>query len=565
MMNKKIESIWEILFENPDIELMKKHDYTNFIKNYSFIVPSFETRDIFLTKFVDKISNYNEEEVQEIAQYTIGVFISTMNISELSFFSERIKFCLNYIYSFFETKTFLFLDYILSKDWGKFVYIINSTNNNKEHIAKALKSKYYVRSDEFAALILKVHSSKNGRSVLSHLSCNKINYPLLFSLLDVLHGKTAGLIRDVYFSIRREPILGEKENPNDPDIIYYLQITSLSDLNAYSAVMIALRCMQIDFYKLYKELIKVQPNVASMLVSTIGAPYLIWSNMQVKLINKNVIKNNKSAVDKKSLESFYESLVHAYTQENIKGFNTNNSKTKVGIIITTYKPNLNIFRLSIKSILEQSHRNLTVCIIDDCNSNDVSTEIKELILNLHDNRIMLVRNNQNIGQYASRNKAISLMDDCSYYAIQDDDDISHFQRIDFQLKSLKQSEGKLIMCQQVRFDNDMRYIPDKINPYDFDYSPASSMFQSSVIKDVGGFANVRSRGDVEFISRIKKQYGNKSIVKLSIPLYIMRCDINTVSASKDRLLKTQLDVFRSVMGSKSQSLYLNGQQHALFT
>ena len=559
------ENAWAELIDSFSVKGMKKSEHIDFLKIYSFNVPELELRQNALRKFTKNLDSYDGVMCRRSWQYIIGVVVSTSTQLELAKLAKELKIAINYIYSHHRDKEFLFLDYVLSKDWGKFIEIIEHKDDvNIENIKTVLDSKYFKRSDEFACLILKLYGSEDGRKLLSNLRLDNITDPHLFELFDTIKGKSGGLLREVYFSIRREVIVSSPSPGNERELILYLQLACLEDVTAFSTIMIAIRCMNYDIYELFNELEMIQPSVANMMLASVGLPYLVWSDMQQSLILNKLNKNHSDSIKATTLNDFYEKLLKGYANQK-PSVNEITSKFKVGVIITTFKPNIQLLKNSLSSILYQSHKNLSVCIIDDCNSNEVSQKILDLVEEINDNRVILEKNEQNVGQYISRNKAMTIMNDCDYFAIQDDDDVSHFQRVEHQLKNLIQLNGQLCMCQQVRFDNSMRYIADKINPFEYDFSPASSMFRADLIDAIGGFANVRSRGDVEFITRIRGNKGSNSIVNLAAPLYIMRCDLNTVSASKDKYLKTQLDVFRAMMSSKNQHNYLDGQQHALFS
>lgn len=563
MQTHNMSKTWQDLVDGVSLKSLKKSESTSFLKRYSFEVPDLMIRNNILNNFLKNLDSYDGTKCRRSSQYLIGVIISTATTAEIKEMAPTLKLAIEHIYLHYTDKEFLFLDYVLSKDWGKFVEILQHGGaKNTNNIKQVLNSNYFDRSDEFACLMLKLYSSEEGRKLLQLLNVNQLDTKKLFTLFERIKGKSGGLIREVYFSVRRETVFIADKHEAESELVLYLQVANLSDFTAFSTVMISLRALHYDIYKLFNELNKAQPKVAEMMLATVGLPYLVWDKMQLSLLSNKLCKNNTTAIGAKNLSEFYESLLKGYP-ESIN--NKHSSASKVGIIITTFKPNIDLLKFAITSITKQTHRNLRICVVDDCNSDNVSHDIREVIEELNDDRIILEKNKENVGQYISRNVAMELMADCDYYAIQDDDDVSHAQRIEYQMHNLEKSNGQLSMCQQVRFDNDMRYIADKINPFEFDFSPASSMFRADLVAEVGGFANVRSRGDVEFITRIKESKGLDSIINLALPFYIMRCDLNTVSASKDKYLKTQLDVFRTVMGSDSPDSYLDGQQHALFS
>ncbi|MGO2757340.1 glycosyltransferase family 2 protein [Psychrobacter sp.] len=563
MQTNKMSKTWQDLVDSVSLKSLKKSESTSFLKRYSFEVPDLVIRNNILNNFIKNLDSYDGTQCRRSGQYLIGVIISTTTTAEIKELAPTLKLAIEHIYSHYTDKEFLFLDYVLSKDWGKFVEILQHDGaKNTNNIKQVLNSNYFDRSDEFACLMLKLYSSGYGRKLLQLLNVNRLDAKNLFGLFERIKGKSGGLIREVYFSVRREPVFIADEHEAESELVLYLQVADLSDFTAFSTVMISLRALHYDIYKLFNELNKAQPKVAEMMLATVGLPYLVWDKMQFSLLRNELCKNDTTAISAKNLKEFYENLLKGYSKDISNKYS---SESKVGVIITTFKPNIELLKCSLISIIKQTHKKLSICVIDDCNSEDISNEIRQVVKELNDDRIILEKNKNNVGQYISRNIAMKRMSDCEYFAIQDDDDVSHAQRIEYQMHELIEQDGQLCMCQQVRFDNEMRYIADKINPFEFDFSPASSMFRADLISEVGEFANVRSRGDVEFITRIKKSKGIDIIKNLALPFYIMRCDLNTVSASKDKYLKTQLDVFRTMMSSDSLDSYLDGQQHALFS
>src|SRR5690606_6786226 len=106
----------------------------------------------------------------------------------------------------------------------------------------------------------------------------------------------------------------------------------------------------------------------------------------------------------------------------------------VSVIMTTFRSDRIPLLTSVRSILEQSWRNLELIVVDDCSPPeyaDVLAEIEKL-----DPRISVHRLPKNRGTYAARNVGIALAKG-AYITGQDSDDWSHPERIARQVAPLE--------------------------------------------------------------------------------------------------------------------------------
>lgn len=228
----------------------------------------------------------------------------------------------------------------------------------------------------------------------------------------------------------------------------------------------------------------------------------------------------------------------------------------VCIIITTYNPDLDLLKSSITSIANQDYSNLSVIVVDDATPKEKSEAIYSLCAEFREISLRLIRNKTNSGQYTSRNKVIMEVDPyADFYAIQDDDDISHPFRLSAQVQRFKDHPAtRICMTNQVRFSDNFLYVHDApIDPLKFPHSPASSMFDRKVFTEVGYFKPLKTRGDVEFMERSKAICGHESVYTLDASMYLMRAVATSVSASKDIYVRTQLDILRNQMANTSST------------
>ncbi|WP_447529195.1 glycosyltransferase family 2 protein [Vreelandella sp. TE19] len=519
----------------------KKEQYCSFLYKFSFEVDDLTVRAGFLKKIME--SNLTVD----IKSVLLSIIYSTAQTHEIAYMKDDLailmKECL------LSTKEQKLLDFVVASDWGKFFFLQES--DQKEILLLILSNKRYENSDEICVFLIKLASQPNTRSFILNYLSEEEYFSLYCHLFNKSIGRTGGLIKQTAFLLRREDILDSSsvEFPTNM-LISFIKDRALDEVCIFSIVSIASRIAYVCLPDVLSKLKVISETSVRYCLYTLAPPYLIWFKIQKMCLDSENIPFNDMAIKQNSLNDFYQELLAAPPQKTY-----NKLKEKIGVLITTYNPEINKLEVAVKSILQQTYTNIELILVDDCSYEENSKNIASLVMSLNDNRIKLIKNSVNRGQYISRNTAIEENPSCDYFAIQDDDDFSHPNRLAEQLALLKSSSKlKLVMCMQARFTEEMYYVPDKVNPIQFDRSPATSLFKKETYINVGGFADVRTRGDTEYINRIKKQYGINSIGAVNVPLYLMRCAPETISSSKDRTLKTQLDVFRLRMSEATRSL-----------
>ena len=124
---------------------------------------------------------------------------------------------------------------------------------------------------------------------------------------------------------------------------------------------------------------------------------------------------------------------------------------KISVIVTNYNHN-QYLEQAVKSILNQTYKNVEIIIVDDC-SNDNSREVIKEICKL-DSRIrepvLLL---QNKGKWFALNKAIGERATGELLTAQDADDASLPQRIERQLACLKRTNTFHNLCGFYHFND----------------------------------------------------------------------------------------------------------------
>ncbi|MFP4220645.1 MAG: tetratricopeptide repeat protein [Phormidium sp.] len=228
-----------------------------------------------------------------------------------------------------------------------------------------------------------------------------------------------------------------------------------------------------------------------------------------------------------------------------------NRQPLISVIVTTYNPDIRLLELSLKSITLQSHKNLEIIIIDDCSSCNYSKMIELIFSKIHACNICDItykRNKKNIGQYASRNIAIEIAKG-EFIAIQDDDDVSHPQRLEFQLQPMLHNSSLIASyTNHIRISKNSRLMIDG-NGFSeiLGDAPVSLICRKKVFDEIGLFSPTKTRGDVEFRLRMQRHYFSNAVEVIPEPLLLMRGGMNTISSCKEYYFRSALKVWREVM------------------
>lgn len=142
---------------------------------------------------------------------------------------------------------------------------------------------------------------------------------------------------------------------------------------------------------------------------------------------------------------------------------------KVTVIIPTYNRGKTLLR-SIESVLNQTYRNLEVIVVDDNSTDDTEYIIKCI----KDKRFNYIKNLENKGACYSRNLGID-MSTGKYIAFQDSDDEWKVDKLQKQLKYLKERKLDIVSCymSQIYDDGKTSIFPkveiNKINIMEYIY------------------------------------------------------------------------------------------------
>jgi hypothetical protein len=214
----------------------------------------------------------------------------------------------------------------------------------------------------------------------------------------------------------------------------------------------------------------------------------------------------------------------------------------VSVVMSAYNPNIDLMKLSLDSVVNQTWKNVEVFVIDDASDRHEETQIRDLASEY--SNVELIRLDVNSGPYVGRNLAIEKARG-EFIAIQDADDWSHPERLACQVGFLLDSpEARVVASEHVRIDRAGRVsLEGRFRV--FGDGPMTSIFRAGIFREIGCFAEVRSRGDVEMRERMAAYYGHQAVADLPLPLVLCYADSGTLSHRALAQRAPHLQLFRS--------------------
>ena len=131
---------------------------------------------------------------------------------------------------------------------------------------------------------------------------------------------------------------------------------------------------------------------------------------------------------------------------------------KVSVILPTYN-RARLLGKAVRSVLNQTYKDLEVIVVDDCSTDNT----KEVVKSLDDERIIYIQNMKNRGAASARNTGIEVANG-KYIAFQDSDDLWLRDKLEKQICAFEESTPKtgVVYTGFWRIDNHGKtYIPSK--------------------------------------------------------------------------------------------------------
>ncbi len=198
---------------------------------------------------------------------------------------------------------------------------------------------------------------------------------------------------------------------------------------------------------------------------------------------------------------------------------------------------------SIDSVLNQTHKNFKLYIINDCSTDNS----KDIILSYSDKRIIYIENIKNQGVALSRNRAI---EQCSgqYLAFLDSDDLWLPHKLESQLEKLE--SGYNIVCSNYTTFKNSSVLNMRISP---EIITKSDMLKSNFIGNLTGVYNCknlgkfyqRNTGHEDYIMWLDIINKAKLAYCIQEPLAKYRLSNSSLSSSKVKTIQWQWKIYRN--------------------
>lgn len=227
--------------------------------------------------------------------------------------------------------------------------------------------------------------------------------------------------------------------------------------------------------------------------------------------------------------SLIDSDCHLYDRLSVNNTIKLDKGSKVTVLIAAFNASETL-PTTLRSLQQQSYTNLEILVLDDC-STDNTAEIVKLFSD-QDSRIKLISMPENGGAYVARNHGLDIATG-EFVTIHDADDWSHPDKIKIQINYLLDNEHVMgCTSQQARASNELEFTRWSDNGVFIITNTSSFMFRRQPVKDTLGYWDtVRFGADNELVRRIKKVFGDESVVHLETgPLSFQRDSDSSVVA-----------------------------------
>jgi len=215
-------------------------------------------------------------------------------------------------------------------------------------------------------------------------------------------------------------------------------------------------------------------------------------------------------------------MVHAESTRFVDG-------PLVSVVMTTFYPDARALVTSVRSILQQSWGNFELLIMDDASPPEFDGVLQTVAA--MDDRIKVTRLPQNRGTYVARNDGLALANG-EYVTGQDDDDWSHPERLERQIRPLL--DGAPACATRSRSLTVRDDLIVQRPGYPATRPNASSlMFPRALALELGGFLPVRRAADSELHHRLEAATG-LPVLNLQEPLALVRIEADSLSRSDFR-------------------------------
>jgi glycosyltransferase involved in cell wall biosynthesis len=204
---------------------------------------------------------------------------------------------------------------------------------------------------------------------------------------------------------------------------------------------------------------------------------------------------------------------------------------RISVIVTAFRPDEGLVT-AVRSILDQSWRNVEVIIVDDASPPEFDAVLARAVA--LGGRIRLVKQPANLGTYEARNAGLDAAEG-EFVAFQDSDDWSHPRRLELQVRPLLENRRRVATTSDgIGVSDDLLVTRPGVRRSRF--NPSSLLFRRALIMGrIGYFDRVRKAADSEYIGRMRAVYGERAVQHVeSEPLALIRLSLGSLSRSEIR-------------------------------
>lgn len=304
----------------------------------------------------------------------------------------------------------------------------------------------------------------------------------------------------------------------------------------------------------------VAKSVISHVLTTIPNAdiFLAAANLEHDLQNKSKWINKCLSLFDISAVSFNDSLNLPIYQRLITNRVISNQKgitdelPKVTVIVPVYNYS-GVIQTTLESLLSQTWAKMEILVVDDGSNDATLAMIKEYMGK--DSRIQLIKTEPNMGSYVSRNLALQKASG-EFVTCQNADSWSHPQRIEKQVMHLLSNLTFMgNISQQVITTDELKFCR-LVSPGSYIFNAISSfMFRRKpVMEAIGYWDCVMFGADSEYISRVRKAFGDKAVAELTTgPLIFQRQSSSLMDETNF------IEGLGYLMGAKKE--YFEGYKH----
>ena len=198
----------------------------------------------------------------------------------------------------------------------------------------------------------------------------------------------------------------------------------------------------------------------------------------------------------------------------------------VTVTVTTWHPGHGLL-CALRSLVDQSWRNLEILVVDDCSGPDYEPVLAEA--ERLDPRIRVLRQPVNGGTYLARNAALAVARG-ELVTGNDDDDWSHPRRIEHQVRAFLEDPtmtANRVMAYMVTAQLEI----DRLGQPVIGRHAATYMTHRGTLLRAGGFVHARKGADTELMRRVAAFTG-RPVHDVELPLALYRLDLASLSRSE---------------------------------